>query len=179
MPDNQQNNESREPLDWQRQALPWWRYVAWFVMLVLFSWFWIGRGDPAQQALSYSQFKTEVAEDRIAWVEFRGDQIAGKFDQPVSSATPGDARSITRFITTLPPVQDPDLIALLERHRVEIRAVSGEAHWLAKAVIGVLPWVLIIGLFWWATSRMQKRLGGLGGGDSLFDFGKSRAKRFR
>ncbi|MDH3220772.1 MAG: ATP-dependent zinc metalloprotease FtsH, partial [Gammaproteobacteria bacterium] len=115
----------------------------------------------------------------VAWVEFRGDQVAGEFNQAVTSATPGQMRSINRFITTLPPVQDPDLIALLERHKVEIRAVSGEANWLAKALIGVLPWVLIIGLFWWATSRMQKRLGGLGGGEGLFDFGKSRAKRFR
>ena len=179
MAENRQGDKPREPLDWQQQALPWWRYVAWFIILLIFSWFWVSRGDPSQQALSYSQFKTEIAEDRVAWVEFRGDQVAGEFNQAVSSATPGQMRSINRFITTLPPVQDPDLIALLERHKVEIRAVSGEANWLAKALIGVLPWVLIIGLFWWATSRMQKRLGGLGGGEGLFDFGKSRAKRFR
>ncbi|MDH3447641.1 MAG: ATP-dependent zinc metalloprotease FtsH [Gammaproteobacteria bacterium] len=179
MAENRQGDKPREPLDWQQQALPWWRYVAWFIILLIFSWFWVSRGDPSQQALSYSQFKTEIAEDRVAWVEFRGDQVAGEFNQAVTSATPGQMRSINRFITTLPPVQDPDLIALLERHKVEIRAVSGEANWLAKALIGVLPWVLIIGLFWWATSRMQKRLGGLGGGEGLFDFGKSRAKRFR
>ncbi|MDH3221251.1 MAG: cell division protein FtsH, partial [Gammaproteobacteria bacterium] len=173
MAENRQGDKPREPLDWQQQALPWWRYVAWFIILLIFSWFWESRGDPSQQALSYSQFKTEIAEDRVAWVEFRGDQVAGEFNQAVSSATPGQMRSINRFITTLPPVQDPDLIALLERHKVEIRAVSGEANWLAKALIGVLPWVLIIGLFWWATSRMQKRLGGLGGGEGLFDFGKS------
>lgn len=46
-----------------------------------------------------------------------------------------------------------------------------------RALIALLPWVLIIGLFWYASKKMQKGLAGGGGG--LFDFAKSKAKKFR
>ncbi len=154
----------------------WWRYFTWLLIFTVFAWYWMGRTEAPQTALSYSEFKIQVTEERVAWVEMQGDTIRGEF----SGAPPSiDGKAATpRFKTTLPPVQDPDLIALLEQHGVEIRAVSGEAHWFARALIGVIPWILIIGLFWYATGRMQKRLGGIGGG-GLFDFAKSKARRFR
>ena len=166
------------PLNPEPQRLPWWRYLAWFLVLVIFSYYFLNTESREQQTLSYSEFKISVAEDQVAWVRLQGDQVVGEFRQPRMSATEGGALS-TRFVTTLPPVQDPGLIPLLEQHDVEIQAVSGEANWLTKALIGVLPWILIIGLFWYGTSRMQRSLGGLGGPSGLFDFGKSRAKRFR
>ncbi|MFZ9039815.1 MAG: ATP-dependent zinc metalloprotease FtsH, partial [Gammaproteobacteria bacterium] len=109
----------------------------------------------------------------------QGDRISGEYHQSRAQPALDGKRTYSRFITTAPPLQDPELIPLLELHQVEIRVVSTEANWLTKALIGVLPWILIIGLFWYGTSRMRKGLGGIGGGDSIFDFGKSRAKRFR
>jgi cell division protease FtsH len=172
------DDKSEERRNWQQQQLPWWRYFAWFIVLLIFSWYFLNPAGVNQQILSYSDFKTSVAEDQVAWVKFQGDQVSGEFRQPRMSSTEGDSSSSTRFMTTLPPVQDPELISLLEQHEVEIHALSGDAHWLTKALIGVIPWILIIGLFWYGTRRMQKNLGGLGGA-GLFDFGKSRAKRFR
>ena len=176
----------RQPVDkpegspnWQPQQLPWWRYLAWFFVLVIFSWYFLNTEGDGQQTLSYSEFKISVAEDQVARVRLQGDRVAGEFHQPRTASSDGDGQLSTRFVTTLPPVQDPELIPLLEQHNVEINAVSGEANWLTKALIGVLPWLLIIGLFWYGTSRMQRSLGGLGGPSGLFDFGKSRAKRFR
>ena len=166
------------PLNPEPQRLAWWRYLAWFLVLVIFSYYFLNTETREQQTLSYSEFKISVAEDQVAWVRLQGDQVAGEFRQPRMASTEGGASS-TRFVTTLPPVQDPGLIPLLEQHDVEIQAVSGEANWLIKALIGVLPWILIIGLFWYGTSRMQRSLGGLGGPSGLFDFGKSKAKRFR
>jgi len=179
MSNNQPPDKPGEPLDWRRPPLPWWRYLAWFIVLFLFSWFWLNPGDNSSLPLPYSQFKSEVSADHIAWVKFQGDRISGEFNQPRTLPATGGEKTYARFITTIPPVQDPELIALLEQHEVEIRAESSEAHWLAKSLIGALPWLLIIGLFWYATSRMQKGLGRIGGGNGLFDFGKSRAKRFR
>ncbi|MGB5328069.1 MAG: ATP-dependent zinc metalloprotease FtsH [Gammaproteobacteria bacterium] len=178
MASRQPDDKPEERPIWQQQQLPWWRYIAWFIVLVIFSWYFLNTAGVNQQILSYSDFKTRVAEDQVAWVKFQGDQVSGEFLQPHMSSADGDSRSSSLFMTTLPPVQDPELISLLEQHDVEIHALSGEAHWLTKALIGVIPWILIIGLFWYATGRMQKSLGGLGGG-GLFDFGKSRAKRFR
>ena len=166
------------PLNPGPQRLSWWRYLAWFLVLVVFSYYFLNTETGKQQTLSYSEFKISVVEDQVAWVRLQGDQVLGEFHQPRMASKQGDTLS-TRFVTTLPPVQDTDLIPLLEQHDVEIQAVSGEANWLTKALIGVLPWILIIGLFWYGTRRMQRSLGGLGGPSGLFDFGKSRAKRFR
>jgi len=179
MANKQPVDRPQEPKILGQQQLSWWRYLVWFLVLILFSWYWLNTAEVDRQILSYSELKTRVAADQVDWVEFQGDRVSGEFRHPGIPSTTGEGRSSTRFITTLPPVQDPELISLLEQHDVEIRAVSGEAHWLAKALIGVLPWILIIGLFWYATSRMQKRLGGIGGAGGLFDFGKSKAKRFR
>jgi len=172
-------DRSRGPLNLQPQQLPWWRYLVWFLVIFTFTWYWLYPADNNQKILSYSEFKASVIADQIAWVELQGDRVSGEFRQPRTPSTIGESKIFTRFVTTLPPVQDPELISLLEQHDVEIHAVSTEANWLTKALIGVLPWILIIGLFWYASHKMQQRLGGIGGTSGLFDFGKSRAKRFR
>ncbi len=176
MTNNQSDNQPQGPKYLEQSPLPWWRYLVWFVVLVVFSWYWLIPAEDGRQTLSYSEFKTKVVAEQIDWVEFQGDRVSGEFRNSGMPASTGDSKLSAGFITTLPPIQDPELIPLLEQHEVEIRAVSGEAHWLAKALIGVLPWIFIIVLFWYVSSRMQKRLGGAGG---LFDFGKSKAKRFR
>jgi len=176
MTNNQPGNNPQGPQYQEQPQLPWWRYVVWLVVLVIFSWYWMGPAEDGRQILSYSEFKAKVVAEQISWVEFQGDRVSGEFRNIGMPASTGDSKLSARFITTLPPLQDPGLISLLEQHEVEIRAVSGEAHWLAKALVGVVPWILIIGLFWYVSNRMQKRLGGAGG---LFDFGKSKAKRFR
>jgi len=162
-----------------QQQLPWWRYLIWFFVLVIFSWYFLDTDTDSRQILSYSEFKTLVAEDQVARVKIQGDQVAGEFLQARMTSAQAGGKSSLAFVTTLPSLADPELISLLEQHDVEIHAVSGEAHWLSKALIGVLPWILIIGLFWYASNRMKRSLGGLGGSSGLFDFGKSRAKRFR
>ncbi len=163
----------------QPQLLAWWRYFAWFIAVAVFTWYWLGLPDNNLQTLSYSEFKAEVVADRIDWVELRGDRVKGEFRQSRRSGADGEEKLITHFQTTLPPLQDVGLIPLLEQHEVEIRAESADAHWLARTLIGVVPWILIIGLFWYASVRMQKRLGGFGGAGGLFDFAKSKARRFR
>ena len=179
MTNGQPANRSRGPLNLQPQQLAWWRYIVWFFVIFAFTWYWLYPADNNQQILSYSEFKASVTADQIAWVELQGDRVSGEFRQPRTPSTIGDSKLLTRFVTTLPPVQDPELISLLEQHDVDIHAISAEAHWLVKALIGVLPWILIITLFWYASHKMQQRLGGIGGASGLFDFGKSRAKRFR
>jgi cell division protease FtsH len=175
MPETLPDKSPAEPPGWQPPPLPWWRYAAWLIVLLAFSWFWWVPTGKAPEELTYSQLKTEIREDHVSRVEFQGERISGEFRQPDTAGGSGRQQTNKRFISTRPPIDDPELISLLEKHAVEIRAVSGDSHWIARAVIGVVPWLLIIGLFWYATTRMQQRFGGMG----LFDFGKSRARRFR
>ncbi|MBK1620799.1 cell division protein FtsH [Lamprobacter modestohalophilus] len=85
-----------------------------------------------------------------------------------------------RFISTLPQVQDPGLLDLLEKHDVEIDAESTETGLFGRVLITLLPWLLILGLFFYLSNRMQQRMMGSAGdgqGGGLFGIGKSKAKR--
>jgi cell division protease FtsH len=170
---------------WQT-PLPLWRYVVWFLLLLVFSWYWFGVGQPQRLELAYTDFKERVRADEVASVTFRGQILVGELRGAVPQEPDGTAmrRRVepatgpVMFSTTLPPVDDPDLIPLLERHAVEVRAEVEQIAWWASALINLLPWLLIIGLFFYASRKMQERMLG-GGPGELFGFGKSRARRFR
>ena len=76
------------PLNPEPQQLPWWRYLAWLVVLVIFSYYFLNTETSEQQTLSYSEFKISVAEDQVAWVRLQGDQVVG--DRVVVDRVAGD-----------------------------------------------------------------------------------------
>ncbi len=180
-------NKARPSFDPWQTPLPLWRYIVWILVLVAFSWYWFGISQVAErQELAYTEFKDRVRAEEVASVVLKGQTVLGEFRGAVSEEPAVPAVEGTReppaarrlFKTLLPPVDDPELIPLLEKHRVEVRAEVEEVTWWASALINMLPWLLIIGLFFYASRRLQERMVGGGPGD-LFGFGKSRARRFR
>jgi cell division protease FtsH len=171
---------------WQT-PLPLWRYIVWILVLMALSWFWFGVGQaPERQELAYTEFKDRVREEQVASVVFKGQIVLGEFHgairqgpaAPVRGRVQESAAASVMFKTTLPPMDDPELIPLLEKHRVEVRAEVEQISWWASALINLLPWLLIIGLFFYASRKMQERMLG-GGPGEIFGFGKSKARRFR
>ncbi|WP_022949674.1 ATP-dependent zinc metalloprotease FtsH [Methylohalobius crimeensis] len=175
MAPKQTPNQSQPPVNTQQSPQQSWsRLLLWFFMLLILSWYWFNLGQNQAQTLSYTAFKETVRAGKVASVTLQGDQVTGQLRsmKPVSEK---DQAKAERFKTTLPPVEDPELMPLLEKNGVEIQAKSEEATWWLRALIGILPWMLIIGLFWYSSRKMQERMGGGG----VFGFGKSRARRFR
>ena len=163
----------------QQQSLPWWRYLVWFLFLVVFSYYWFGLSQsPQPQTLAYTGFKDKVRAGEVASVTLQGDRVSGYLQQMDPAAVADETKAPLRFATTLPPFNDPGLISLLEEHGVEVHAESEQIHWLVQALIGILPWLLIIGLFWYASRKMQERVVGGGAQGGIFGFGTSRARRF-
>jgi cell division protease FtsH len=174
------------------QPLGWWRYLVWLLVLLVFSWYWFGTvPEQKPQSLSYTDFKQKVRGDEVAEVTLKGDQLTGRFRENAAGkagegkAGEGKAGKQTdehatprRFVTILPPVDDPGLMSLLEKHDVEVYAESQEPNWWMRAVIALLPWILIIGLIWYGSRKMQERMGGANGPGGIFGFSKSKAKRF-
>ncbi len=159
------------------------RLIIWFLTLFLFTYFWMGNPQTQhQQDLSYTLFKDRVRAGDVATVVMQGPRVTGTFHRPEpasdSAQAPAQTPASDRFVTTLPPMDDPDLMPLLEEQGVEIRARSEEGSWWARILVGLVPWLLIIGLFWYASSKMQERMTGGSGTGGLFGFAKSRAKRF-
>lgn len=182
MIDKQSGVRNSETTEKEGRRSSWRNYFAWFLLLSLFSWYWydIGQTQPPL-TLSYTEFKAKVRADQIAEVTLQGDQVSGilREELPKKKSDSKEQPPPLRFTTTLPPVDDPELMPLLEKHGVDLRAESEQARWWQQALIGLIPWLFIIALLWYSARRMQENMTGGEGPGGLFGFGKSKAKRFR
>jgi cell division protease FtsH len=161
---------------------PWQRMLLVLALLLLvnlgYAWLFPPQREPVAE-LPYSRFKQELAADRVASVSMQGEQLSGSFRAPIDISPASGTKTISynRFHTILPPVADPQLMALLEQQQVEIQAQPREqASFWSSLLISLLPWVLIIGIWWYVIKRMREQ-GGAGG---LFgQFRKSGAKLYQ
>lgn len=181
----------------------------WILLLVmlLYSLRSVFVGQDRAVGISYSTFKRELEGDNISEVTFKGVQISGKFVKPYAPPLPAKpvdsgsegaesskkARSSQKaasskekvqkydyFSTTKPPIQDPTLIKLLDQHHVAVNAEVEGGSGLTVLLASFLPWILLLGLFWYGSRRMQTSGKGLMGGTGvLFGIGKSGAKRYQ
>ena len=179
---NKQGGTGQEGTGGPFQGRDQWRYWVWLLVLVLlFGYFlWAGSNGAGTVAeLTYTQFKQEVRNGTVAEVTIHGQEISGKYRQgtaPVSLETEARAERVNRFQTAMPAFQDPKLMNLLETNDVEVRVVPERESWLGPLLLGLLPLLILIGLFWYASRRMRDQLGGMG--QQISGFTKSQAKRF-
>ncbi len=119
------------------------------------------------ELLSYSEFKNRVVAGQIKEITIQNETISGQLSS-------GDEAS--RFKVVIPSIEDADLMPLLDDKQVVINAKSSQLPLLVRGLLGILPWILIIGLFMYSSRLMQKRLGGAAGG-GMFGFSRSKARR--
>jgi cell division protease FtsH len=107
--------------------------------------------------LIFSEFIKSVDAGNVAQVDIKGKELSGSL------------RDGSKFYTDLP--EYPDLVEKLQSKNVEINALPlvSRSEKIIAGLIGWLPLVIIIGLFFF----MKKSSGGKGG---AFGFGRSRAK---
>ncbi|WP_250464652.1 ATP-dependent zinc metalloprotease FtsH [Microbulbifer litoralis] len=176
--DPAQEPPTQEP---PQRPMPWLPYLVWIMAILLTSQYLVNTADePSRQQLSYTAFKDKVREGQVASVTLQGEKIRGSYQSAESeTVSAGDQPPPKHFVTTLPPVDDPDLMPLLEEHQVEVRAESADGNLWSRLLVGLIPWILILGLLFFFASRMQARMGGgMGGAQGPFSFGKSKARRF-
>ena len=153
-----------------------WRFLVWMMALLLLGmWLMEDQAGSGPETLAYSAFKQAVRDGRVAEVTIKGDRIRGRYQGESAEVRAEQGTGGPRFRTVMPAMDDPDLIALLEEHDVTIHAETTETAWWARALVGILPWLLLIGLIWYSMRAMQQRMGQGGG---LMGFGKSRARRY-
>lgn len=158
-----------------RRGFVWRALIAVLVIVIGLDLYWLGsRPESAVTELTYSQFKQELRSGHIAKVTLQGQSLRGSFteDYRKSEGSPAQAK----FTSTRPPISDPELMTLLEQHEVTVAAESSETTWWQRMLIGLLPWLLILGVIIYFSVRMQKRMSGQGG---PFRFARSQARRYR
>jgi cell division protease FtsH len=134
---------------------------------------------PAQRIdVPFTYFKQQVMVDNVSDVTSRGDVIQGTFKQSITyPPDQSNAPTSTLFQTVMPQFADTGLETLLESHNVTINAHSLDEprSWWQTLLLSFGPTILLIGLFFWISSRAASQLGGAGG---PFGLGRSRAKRY-
>jgi cell division protease FtsH len=119
-----------------------------------------------EKDLTYSEFRAQLDADNVVRVTItEGVKVEGELRRPLQES----GVDIDRFHTLLPTEASQDLLDRLEEKGVEVEAKEAAANWV-NYLISVLPWILIIGLWFFFFRQMQA------GGSRAFSFGKSKAK---
>jgi cell division protease FtsH len=152
-------NDDQQPSGnpWLKSLLIW---SGIFLALMLAVSMFGSRGETASSQIGYSEFRAKVAEGSVADVKIGVDRISGKFKNGES-------------FTSLPILNDTTLLPLLQENGVKYAGLANEEpNILMYILINSLPFMLILGVAFFALRQVQKG-GGAGG---AMGFGKSKAK---
>jgi cell division protease FtsH len=175
-------------------------WLIFFALLVWNFVVWWPTNQP-EITIPYSTFLDQVRADNVTKVLIVGDEITGSFAKPLSwpkptlpatmpvtpvkptpsstgkpesaQLTASPPASYTTFRTTIPEaVGDPNLLSLLEAHKVVVDAAPPSNPWLIDVLVNWLPFLLLIGFFWWTSRQAAQNLTG------PFGLGRSQARRY-
>jgi cell division protease FtsH len=160
---------------------PQWRFPLVILVVLLFMYMW-GQlfvvETPRRFKISYSQFLEQLNSGNIKSVTLLDHKVTGEFYRDIEVKLPDIEKtvSVILFHTYLPAFQGDTLLSQLEAKGVVINVEPSEERSLFwQFLIGMLPWLLIIGIWILIMRRTQQIQGGAGG---LFSFGASKAKLF-
>jgi cell division protease FtsH len=170
----------------------------WIILIALLIWnitlLW-PKGQ-TEADITYSAFLVLVKEDQVASVTIQESEILGEFVKPIAipdsdlanvvtppattplaTATPGTQESppptYQGFKVYFPgSVGDPQLLALLEEHKVSIQAEPASTPWFTVFLEYGLPIVLMLGVLLWMGRQAGQSQSG------IFNFGQSKARRY-
>jgi cell division protease FtsH len=158
---------------------PQWRLVIVLVLTFSFVYLWSmfsGISNQAYMDISYSEFLQQLNSNNVDSVSIKKLHMTGEFTEPVDIFMEAQERTtnVSKFRTNLPSFQGEDILTAMRDKGVRITVQPEEAlspFW--QFIVGLLPWVLIIGIWILIMRRAQGVQGGPGG---LFSFGASKAK---
>ncbi|MBI5640982.1 MAG: ATP-dependent metallopeptidase FtsH/Yme1/Tma family protein [Nitrospirae bacterium] len=161
---------------------PQWRAMLAIFLVFLFLYIWTNyfvAQEPLRVTISYSLFLEQLDAGNIKSVSLKKLQVTGELAAETSMRIDGEKKEqkVRYFLAVLPSFQGEQLLTRLEEKKVMINVEPAEERSLFwQIIIGVLPWVLIIGVWMFIMRRAQQQIQGGPGG--LFTFGASRAKLF-
>ncbi|TVM31911.1 ATP-dependent zinc metalloprotease FtsH [Oceanidesulfovibrio marinus] len=125
--------------------------------------------------IDYDAFRSEVQNGHVQSVRVQGERIDGVLSQNRTRSLQGNRTvSFNEFYTFLPSFGDDQLMGLLSKNNVAVATTpkQEDGGYLWYAIISLLPFLLIVGLFYYQYKRMRGRAGpGMG----IFNIGKSKA----
>ena len=124
-------------------------------------------GNSGPDVIPYSQFQQYLDTGKVKQVTVSGNTIRGTLTDKMPDGK-------TDFTTVQVP---SDLASQLAQHKVEFSGTSSESGPLGALLSWVLPPLLFVGIWMFASRMMMGGRGGMGGfGGGLLSVGRSRAK---
>ena len=162
--------------------LPNWIWPAAWLLILLWLFFWVpgqlsGFGTEQPIEIPYSFFFTQVEADNVIQITMQDTTVQGTVRQAITwpssnSTSAGPSRTSTSFTTTLPSVNDPDLMTTLRAHNVTIISQISQPSPILVFLLNFGPILLLLGFFVWSARRTQGQIGG------VFGFGRSQAREY-
>ncbi len=165
------------PRPWRTEGVPsgqaakprsgWTRWALWAVgYLILFAMFTYQDRMSGPEAVSYTEFKSQVANKNVKEVFARGDSIQGALKKAAPLPDQKE-RTYDKFTTERPTFATDDLLAELTAGEAIVRAkpLVQERGVLTNLLFSIGPMLLLFGFYFWMFRRQQSALGGgiLGG----------------
>jgi len=166
MPDDSRDKKGSDSLIWLRWAIP-----LLLVALLLGSEVLADR-KPVGTIIDYSSFYALAEQGHLARVTINGHSVTGMLKEPEQV----DGRSVRDFSTLLPALEDQELLPLLRRQRVDVRAEPEQPSFWGPLMVTLLPWVLVLGAWTWLARRARGAITGVG--SPLQSILKGRPHRF-
>jgi cell division protease FtsH len=156
----------------QKRGPNWIVLAAWALgYLVLFGVLTFQDRQSGPEAVSYTEFKSQVGNKNVAEVFARGNTIQGKLKK--AAAAPGQKdRTYQQFTTERPTFATDDLLAQLTASDATVRATPlvQQRGTLWNLLISMAPFALLILFYVWIFKRQKSMMGGGG----LFGGGKNK-----
>jgi len=131
-------------------------------LIALFLMFMFNKPKESYKELDYSNFVSLAGEGRVQQLKIVEKDIYGYIA--------GGEQPLLSFHTII-PYEDPNLIPLLLENNIEFKGEAKKNFPFLNALIGIVPWILILGVFWFIMMRQLQ-----GTSSKALSFGKSKAR---
>ena len=142
----------------------WPRWSAWIVVGVLILLLFMASGMDTDDGneLTYTEFLEEVDDGKITAFEY--DNTTAKIEGTDSDGNPFTTTALSEFSE-----KDRDLF---DAKGVDIKPVTPTTNFFLGLLPLFLPFIIILGFFWWMARRQQSQMGG------IMSIGRSKAKTY-
>ena len=111
--------------------------------------------------ISYTQFKQLTVQGQVERVTFSADEISA--DLREATVVHPSGSPVSRITTRIPAIGDPELLPLLEQRNVEVEVLPAKSNGASQILLSLLPWAILIGIYWFFWRRVTRSMGGFGG----------------
>ncbi|MGE3164706.1 MAG: ATP-dependent zinc metalloprotease FtsH [Planctomycetota bacterium] len=182
MPAEPQNQNSSGPNP--PPAVPRWSQRAWVWVFLFFALLWVGfvffqSAIGSQTAdLTYDRLLREIDAGNVKRIEQQKEKVFGvEFVKKIEwrpDGFTGPAREYDKALVAIERALLDDLGAMCKQHGFELEFTRSDAQILLITLAQFLPILLLVGIFWFMTSRVRRQMG-----PGIFGrFTSNRAKRY-